>query len=91
MSRSFFFYHDATALVGQCLIIEDSRSHTDTPHSVGLPWTCDLYLTTHNTHKRRTHNPSKRAAADLAAPGIGYLFKNDSGPLPSLRLPVHCS
>jgi hypothetical protein len=29
-------------LVGQCLfIIEASRSHSGTPHSVGLPWTGD--------------------------------------------------
>jgi hypothetical protein len=58
-------------LVGQTLlIIEASRSHSDTPHSVGRK---DLCLTTHNTHKRktsrpagaiRTRNPSKRAVAD---------------------------
>jgi len=48
----------------------------------------DLYLTTHNTHKRqtsmppggnRTHNPSKRAAADHvldhAAVSVQYLVK----------------
>jgi len=28
-------------LFGQCLIIEDSRSHSDTPHSVGRLWTSD--------------------------------------------------
>jgi hypothetical protein len=37
-----FFYHEATALLGQGrLIIEDSRLHSDTPHSVGLLWTSD--------------------------------------------------
>jgi hypothetical protein len=42
------------------LIIEASRSHSDTPHSVGLLWTSDrsvvknLYLTKHNTHNRQT-------------------------------------
>jgi len=37
-----FFYYDATALVGHGhLIIGDSRSHSDTPHSVGLLWTSD--------------------------------------------------
>jgi hypothetical protein len=48
-------------LVGQdLLIIEASRSHSDTPHSVGLLWTewparsRDLYLTKHNTQKRQT-------------------------------------
>ena len=31
------FYNGATAPVGQgLLIVEDSRSHSDTPHSVGL-------------------------------------------------------
>jgi hypothetical protein len=34
--------HDATAPVGQGLrITEASRSHSDTPHSVGLLWTSD--------------------------------------------------
>jgi len=40
------------------LIIEASRSHSDTPQSLELLWTSesawcsDLYLTTHNTHNR---------------------------------------
>ena len=74
-----FFFHCATALVGQDLLVtEDSRSHSDTQHSVWFLWTNDrpeardLYLTTHNTYKKdihapgwiRTHNPSKRATAD---------------------------
>jgi len=69
-------------LVGQdLLIIEASHSHPATPHSVGLLWTSDrsdardLYLATHNTHKRqKIHKPSKRAVADprlSAATGIG--------------------
>jgi len=37
-----FFYNGATAPVGQgLLLIEDSRSHSDTPHSVVLLWTSD--------------------------------------------------
>jgi hypothetical protein len=67
-------------LVDQDLNIEVSRLHSDTPHSVGLLSTSDqpdtehrdLYLTSQNTDKReismpgriRTHNPSKREAAD---------------------------
>ena len=62
------------------LIHEVSRSHNDAPKSVGLLWTWDqlvavnLYLTTHSTYKGetsmppggiRTHNFSRRAAADL--------------------------
>jgi hypothetical protein len=36
------FYRDASALVGHgLLIIEDSRSHSDTPHSVRLYCTSD--------------------------------------------------
>jgi hypothetical protein len=36
------FNHGASALVGQTLlIVEDSLSHSDTPHSVGLLWTSD--------------------------------------------------
>ena len=63
--------------MGHGLVIEDSWSHSDTPHSVGLLWTSDqpytdLYLTTHSTNKRlihvpggiRTRNRSKLAAAD---------------------------
>jgi hypothetical protein len=64
-------------LVGQGLfIIEASRSHSDTPHSVGLLWTSDQpdaeTSTWHHSKETdihalgriRTHNPSKRAAAD---------------------------
>jgi hypothetical protein len=40
--RVIFFFHGATAPVGQgLLIIEALRSHSDTPHSVGLLWTSD--------------------------------------------------
>ena len=51
---SCFFYHGATALLGQgLLIVADSQSHSDTPHSVGLLWTSDQPdLTTHNTDRR---------------------------------------
>jgi len=37
-----FFIRGATAPGGQdLLIIETSRSHSDTPHSVGLLWTSE--------------------------------------------------
>jgi hypothetical protein len=41
--RSFFFcYMAQQPVVGQgLLIIEASRSHSDTPHSAGLLWTSD--------------------------------------------------
>jgi hypothetical protein len=47
-------------LVGQgFLIIEASRSHSDTPHSVTLPWTTDqpdgeTYTCQHTTLRRET-------------------------------------
>ena len=67
-----------TTLVGQdFLIVEISRSHSDTPHSVGLPWTSDRPVTEtstwqHSTITRhgffmppsdgiRTRSPSKQA------------------------------
>jgi len=74
-----FFYHGATSPVGQgLLIVEDSWSHSDAPHSVGLLWTSDqpdaeTYTLQHITITRnrhlcpggiRTNNSSKRAAAD---------------------------
>jgi len=52
--------------VGQSLLIlEASRSRSDTPHSVRLLWVSDqpdaedLYLTTHNTHKRQIPCPRR--------------------------------
>jgi hypothetical protein len=61
-------------LVGQdFLIIEVSRSHSDTPHAVGLHWTSDP-LPDNTQHSQetgidahsgiRTCNLSKRAAAE---------------------------
>ena len=67
------------------LIIEASRSHSDTPHSVGLLWTSDQLVAETSTLQRttlttdthapggiRTHNPIKRAAADLRLRPRGY-------------------
>jgi len=54
------FYHGATALVGQGLLIfENSRSHSVKHAPLGrtCEWPArrrDLHLTTHNTHKRQT-------------------------------------
>jgi hypothetical protein len=64
--------------VGQgLLIVQASRSHSDTPHSVGLLWTSDQpdpQLPDKTQYSQgtdiyapgsiRTHIPSKRAAAD---------------------------
>ena len=76
--RLDFFPVTQQPLVDQALlIIEASRSHCDTPYSVGLLWTSDQpdaetcawqnsTLTRHiHAHGGiRTHNPSKRAVAD---------------------------
>jgi len=54
-------------LAGQGLLrIGVSRSHSDTPHSVGLLWTSDqtdaetTTCTTHSAHKRQTSMPPVR-------------------------------
>ena len=76
----FFFTMGQQPPIGQgLLIIEASQSHSDTPQSVGLLRTSDQLVaetstcTTHSTHNRqtsmlpigiRTHNLSRRAAAD---------------------------
>jgi len=77
--RSLIFFTMAQQpLVGQRLLnVEDLWSHSNTPHSVGLLWTSDQHdaetstwqhttLTTDNHAPGgiRTHNPSKRGAAD---------------------------
>jgi hypothetical protein len=56
------------------LIIEESRSHSDTPHSGGLLWTRDhpiaeIYLITHNTHNRQTSMPSAGFEPTIPASG----------------------
>jgi hypothetical protein len=72
-------------LIGQgLLVIEASRSHSDTTHWVGLllasdqpdaeTYTWQLSALTRYSHASveiRTRNPSKRAALDLATTGIG--------------------
>jgi hypothetical protein len=74
-------------LVGQgLLIIETSRSHSDTPQSVGLLWTSDqpdaeTSTRQHTTlrgdrypcpRRDRTRNPSKQAAADPRLKPLGH-------------------
>jgi hypothetical protein len=76
---AFIFFMAQQPLLGQgLLIIEASRSHLDTPHSVGLFWTSDqpdaeTSTWQHTTLTRdihpclggiRTRNPSKQEAAD---------------------------
>jgi len=52
-------------LMGQgLLIIEASRSHSDTPHSVGLLWTSDQPVTHTPCGVRTPQYHNKRVAAD---------------------------
>ena len=73
-----FSSHRSMALVALGLLYKVLQSHSNTAHSMTPlgEWSdCsrDLYLTTHNTHKRltsmprrnRTCHPCKRAAADI--------------------------
>jgi hypothetical protein len=75
----FFCFGRETPQVDQGLLIHEvSRSHSDTPHSVGLIWTVirsSQRPLPDNTQRPQqtniyalggiwTHNPSKRAAAD---------------------------
>jgi len=70
--QCYFFYHGATALVGQgLLIIEDSWSHSDTPHSVGLldvtetsTWQNTTLTWDRNLCPRRHSNPQTQKARD---------------------------
>jgi len=64
-NMKYFFYHGATTLSGQgLLVIEDSLSHSvihtridRTPLDEWSARRRGLYLTTHNTHKRQTSTP----------------------------------
>ena len=77
--HQIYIYMAQQPLVGHGLLsIEASRSHSDTPHSVGLLWGMinpSQRSLHHNTQQSqgtdihapgriRTHNPSKRSAAD---------------------------
>ena len=75
VSGPFFFSVAQLSLVGQgLLIVEASRSHSGTPHLIGLLWTSDRPHSDNTQHSQqtfihvfggvRTHNPSRRAAAD---------------------------
>jgi hypothetical protein len=63
---SFFLIEQQLLVDQRLLIIEASRPHSDTPHTVGLLWTSDYPDTetctypTHNTDKRQTSMPPAR-------------------------------
>ena len=75
MHFHFFLFMVQRVLVSQDLLItEASRSHSDTPHSVGLLWTSDRpgAKTTHSSHKKETSmrpadsNPQSQPAAAIS-------------------------
>ena len=67
--------------VGQVFfIIEASRSHSDTPHTLGVLWTsgqpyAKTSATTFTPDGIRTRNPSKRAAADPRLRPRGHWYR----------------
>jgi hypothetical protein len=87
-------FYGSRAVVGLgLLIVEVPRSHSDMPHSVGLLWTSDQTVLTHNTHKKQTSLPTagfgpaiptseqqqqKTYALDFAATGIGHAIQYDN-------------
>jgi hypothetical protein len=74
----------ATAPSG-VLIIDNSRSHSDTPHSVGLFWTSDQpraetsTCRKHNSHKRQTSMPPAGTWMTERPITSNYQFKQYSG------------
>jgi hypothetical protein len=85
---SLLSFYARKPLVGQgLLIVEASRSHLNTPHSIGLLWTSDqpdgkTSTWQHTTFTRdrhpcplsgiRTRNPCRRAAADPSLRSSGH-------------------
>jgi hypothetical protein len=70
MHPDFFFPMAQQPLVGQgLLIIEASRSHSDTPHSIGLLWTSDQHdanpFTEQHTTLTRDKHPCPRTVSNL--------------------------
>ena len=63
-------FHGSTALVcqGMPLIIEASRTHSVTPHSVGLLWTCDRPLGVTSTQQPTTLNTRPCLRPDSKSP-----------------------
>jgi hypothetical protein len=71
---TFHYFHTAQPPVCQGLIIETSRSYSDTPQSIRLLWTSDQPVAEtsslqhsqqaniHALHGNRTRSPNKRAA-----------------------------
>jgi len=93
--KRHFFPHDTRAVVGQGLITEASRSHSDTPHSVGLLRTSDrpdaeasLRDKTRDTHTRRTFmTPARFASERPQSRSLQLMHKYHTCPCRSLTMP----
>ena len=62
--KGFFFSMAQQTLVGQgLLIIEASRSHSETPHSLGLLWASDQLVAETSTWQHTTEKTTMPPAA----------------------------
>jgi hypothetical protein len=65
----YFLFLGVSALVGRCLPYEVRRSHSDTPHSVGLVWTSHRPVaetsTWQNTTLTRDKHPRPRRGSNM--------------------------
>jgi len=57
MTLLILFHGSITLADPGLLIFGVSKSHSDTPHSVGLLWTSDRPVAAHSTHDRQTSIP----------------------------------
>jgi hypothetical protein len=95
----FFNMTQQSLVVQGFFIIEDSRSHSDTPHSIGLLWTSDRPDAETSTWQHatlttdinvpgsiRTRNPSKRVTANPRLRPHGHQNRLSFPPYLSHRL-----
>jgi len=74
--QSFLFLHGSTALVGPGhILVEASRSHSDTSHSVGLLWRCDRSVAGISTDNAHTHTHTHETAINASG---GIRTRNSS-------------
>jgi len=60
-----FFFMEQQPLLGQVHIIRALRSHSDTPHSAGNPWTSDLLVAETSTGQDTTLTTDIRASSGI--------------------------
>jgi hypothetical protein len=78
---TLFFFRGSTTVVGQdLLLVEVSRSHSDTPHSLGLLWTSDQPVAETST---RQHTTLTRDRHPCLRRDSNTQFQQATGPIPS--------